>query len=301
MSIRKIHISGGQGFIGSNISKSLGDIFDISVSDLCDTNVLNKEDIVDRIKSQSPDLIIALAGLMGGHESKLNLYNIFNVNSFGVLNVIEAAHLAAVKNIIFFSSLTVHGAFNNHNKIINENDKFLPAHPYSTSKVIAEYLLRDYSKFYKINVVILRPTIVVGNLLGEENALNEFTKNAFKGNPIVLYGRGKHKREYLSVSDLTKAVERSIKFLENNADENVCESFIISSGKGISMAELALNCVAIANGGSVKHKEKSSQAFSLLSNISKAKNKLEWEPMDDIDKMIKDMLSNIKADNNDNK
>ena len=115
---------------------------------------------------------------MGARQSKAELYKTFSVNSFGMLNVLEAARITGVKNIIFLSSLTVHGAHHDKNNKVSEDDIFLPAHPYATSKMIAEYMIRDYFRFYKINAVILRPTIVVGNISGEDNALNEFARSA---------------------------------------------------------------------------------------------------------------------------
>ena len=296
----KIHITGGDGYIGENIFNSLRNKHEISTSDIQNLDVLNKDLLIEYFKEDTPEIIIHLAGLMGAQQSKLDLYKTFIVNSFGLLNVLEAARLTGVKNIIFFSSLTVHGAHHDNNKKVSENDIYLPTHPYAASKVIAEYILSDYSRSYKINAVILRPTIVVGNLTGEENALNEFTRNAFNDEPIVIYGDGKHKREYISISDLVTAVEKTINYLGKNRDENICETFIISSGEPISMADLAINCVKKIGGGKVEYIDKSTQAFSLMSSVAKAKAQLQWEPEDDVDTMIKDVLSTLKREKNDN-
>jgi len=297
----KIHITGGDGYIGRNIFNSLRNKHEISTTDIQSLDVLNKDLLVKYLKEDTPDILIHLAGLMGAKQSKSELYKTFSVNSFGLLNVIEATYLAGVKSLIFFSSLTVHGAHHDRNKIVNEEDNFLPAHPYATSKVIAEYLLRDYSRLLNINAVILRPTIIVGNLNGEENALNEFTKNAFNDEPIFIFGDGKHVREYLSINDLINATNYSIKFLVKNGDKNICETFIISSGEPISMTDLALRCVKIVGRGSVEHIDKNTQAFSLLSNIEKAKRQLQWEPKDDVDTMIKYTLNMLKTETNDHK
>ena len=102
-----------------------------------------------------------------------------------------------------------------------------------------DQLDKDYSKYYKINAVILRPTIVVGNLTGEENALNEFTRNAFNDEPIVIYGDGKHKREYISISDLvtlsvmiklykTNLITKEESLRHNLPDQTCDENRIIS-------------------------------------------------------------------------
>lgn len=294
----KIHITGGDGYIGRNILETLNDKYQISTSDINDLDILNKNLLVQYFKESKPEIIIHLAGLMGAQKSKLDLYNTFQVNSFGLLNVLEAARLNNIKNIIFFSSLTVHGA-QDENQRISENDIYFPNHPYAVSKVIGEYILSDYSKFYKINSVTLRPTIVVGNLKGEPNAVNEFTKSAFNDQPIVIYGDGKHEREYISINDLVIAVEKTINYLGKNSNNEICETFIISSGEPISMVGLASKCVEKIGRGKVEHIDKSSQAFSLKSNIDNAKKKLGWEPKNNIDDMIQNILNNIKREKND--
>ena len=152
----KIHITGGDGYIGRNIFNSLRNKHEISTTDIQSLDVLNKDLLVKYLKEDTPGILIHLAGLMGAQQSKSELYKTFSVNSFGLLNVIEATYLAGVKNLIFFSSLTVHGAHHDRNKIVNEEDNFLPAHPYATSKVIAEYLLRDYSRLLNIKRAVLK-------------------------------------------------------------------------------------------------------------------------------------------------
>ena len=65
------------------------------------------------------------------------------------------------------------------------------------------------------------------------------------------------------------------------------------------MTDLALRCVKIVGRGSVEHIDKNTQAFSLLSNIEKAKRQLQWEPKDDVDTMIKYTLNMLKKETND--
>ncbi len=291
----KIHITGGSGYIGQNILKKLEKTHNISFSDIDNANVENLEEITKLFKYENPDLIIHLAGLMGAEKSKEenNLYKTFLINSFGFMNVLEAARINNINNIIFMSSLTVHGAYQNKNYIVDENSSFNPAHPYSRSKVIGELIAKDFAQLTQSKIIILRPTIITGNLNGENNAMNEFVKSANEDKPIVIFGKGDHEREYVALSDLISAVEASIKYIELNKNHYLFEEFIISSAEPISMIDLAKKCIKLIGKGSIKFVEKNVQSFSLKSNIDKANKFLKWQPKKSVDDMINEIIAKL--------
>lgn len=292
----KVHITGGKGFIGRGVQRGLQDRFRVTVSDVDDLNVLDKAKVIDWFKALEPDLVIHLAGLMGAQSSKKRLYDYFAVNSLGVLNVLEAAYQAGTRHFILLSSLTVHGFNNSPAERITEKSAFRPNHTYATSKVVAEYMVRDYARFYGLNAVILRPSIVVGNLEGEENSVNEFCRNAITGKTTMLYGDGQHEREFLSLDDIVVATECSIEFLLRSRDnKGICEEFIVSSGQPISMVNLATRCIEILDGGKLSFVEKQVQAYSLTADVTKAHKVLGWRPKDDIDAIIRDTASKLKG------
>ena len=223
---------------------------------------------------------------MGAGQSKTELFKYFSVNSVGVLNVLEAARLAEVNNIIFFSSLTVYGFDQHVDQGKKEADNFLSLHPYATSKIVGEYFIKDYTRFYKMNAVVLKPSIIVGNMEGEPNALNEFLQNTLKNEPIVIYGNGQHQREYLSIRDLGKAVNCSVNIIKELNQDGYYEDFIVSSSKPISMEELAKLIIQITGKGKIKKIEKNSKSFSLTSNTEKIRRIMDWKPNDNIEDMI---------------
>ena len=79
----KIHITGGDGYIGRNIFEGLRTKHQISKSDIHNLDVLYKDLLIEYFKEDTPEIIIHLAGLMGAQQSKLDLYKTFIVNSFG--------------------------------------------------------------------------------------------------------------------------------------------------------------------------------------------------------------------------
>ena len=243
-----IHISGGKGFLGRNIFNKLAILHTVTVSDLQSLDVTDKDLAVKKINEYKPDLIIILAGLMGAEKSKKDLYNTFKVNSFGVLNLLEAARLNNVKGVIFLSSITVHR--NSFDGKVDEKSKYISGHPYATSKIISEYIVNDYSKYYKLNSIILRPTIIVGNSKGEINAMHEFLDNALEDKEINIFGTGNHKREFIHVDDVVLAIKKSIEYIDNKK-ELVNETFVISSNESISMIDLANKAIKKIGKGKV--------------------------------------------------
>ena len=128
----KIHISGSNGYIGSAISKRLQIKNDVLESDKDTLNVLEIESLFDTFIIEKPDIVIALAGIMGAQVSKNNLFETFQVNSFGLLNVLEAMKRSNLNNLIFFSSQTVYGP-SEINYPSNEESPYNPMHPYASS------------------------------------------------------------------------------------------------------------------------------------------------------------------------
>ena len=297
----KVHITGGGGFIGQGIYQGLRHQHDVSFSDVADVNVTARSSLEAHFGKLKPDAIIHLAGLMGAQGSKKDLFEYFSVNSVGVLNTLDAALRSGVKHFIFLSSLTVYGKNDPPLMAVNEDSRFNPLHTYASSKLIGEHFVRDYARFQGLNVVVLRPTIIPGNLAGEVNAINEFCTNILKDQPVVIFGQGSHQREWLSLADLTQAVDHALAFVDRKAqtkaDPKACvyEDFIISSGQPISMLDLANTCVRIIGRGSVVTVDKaSSQAFSLTSDITKAKTLLGWRPADSVETLIQDVVKKIR-------
>lgn len=289
----RIHISGSKGYIGSEISKKLQTSHDISDSDKDTLDVLELEKIAKVFKAEKPDIVIALAGIMGAQVSKNNLFETFQVNSIGILNILEAMKRANIKNLIFFSSQTVYGP-SEPGVFSDEQSMNNPMHPYATSKVISEWFIKEYSRNFGINSIILQPSIVVGNFDGEPNSLNEFVQNALNDKPIIIFGEGSHQREYLSLTDMVGAVEEAVKFLGQNNENSVFERVIVSSNEPISMVDLANKIVRKVKKGSVEHIDKTSRAFSIRSKTAKANKLLNWKNTQNLNSLLDNTIEILK-------
>ncbi len=292
----KVHVTGGKGFIGARTAQVLAAAHTVSVSDLADADVRDTEALTACFDKHRPDAVVHLAGLMGAGRSRKDTHDYFAVNAFGVLNMLEAARRTGVRRVVFLSSLTVHGADGPGGAPQTESSPFAPRHPYATGKVIGEYLARDFAASHRMQIAILRPTIITGNVSGEDNAVNEFVRCALADRPIVLFGPGEHRREFLSVRDTVAAIDRAVAYLETVTADTCCEAFIISSGRPVSLKAVAEASIRACGGGCIVHQDPGSvQAFSLTGDPAKAARVLGWAATDGLDDLIAECAAQYRA------
>lgn len=223
----KILITGGAGFIGSNLANKLierGDkvvIID-NFNDYYDPKLkhdrlkyilkgkkykLYKGDIRDQkllekiFKEEKLDKVMHLAAMAGVRSSLLmpTLYEEVNVR--GTLNLLEMARKYKIKNFVYASSSSVYG--NNKKVPFSEKDSVdTPISPYAATKKATELLAHVYSHVYGLHTTGLRYFTVYGPWGRPDMALFKFTKNILANKPIDVYNRGKMSRNFTYVDDI---------------------------------------------------------------------------------------------------
>lgn len=223
----KILITGGAGFIGSNLANKLierGDkvvIID-NFNDYYDPQLkrdrlkyilkgkkykLYKGDIRDAkllekiFKAEKLDKVMHLAAMAGVRSSLLmpTLYEEVNVR--GTLNLLEMARKYKLKNFVYASSSSVYG--NNKKVPFSEKDSVdTPISPYAATKKATELLAHVYSHVYGLHTTGLRYFTVYGPWGRPDMALFKFTKNILANKPIDVYNRGKMSRNFTYVDDI---------------------------------------------------------------------------------------------------
>ena len=223
----KILITGGAGFIGSNIAKKLMDRGDKVVlldnfNDYYDPKL--KEDrikiflkgykpklyrgdirdakLVEKIfKTEKIDKVIHLAAMAGVRNSLRDPKLYFDVNVMGSLNLLEAAVKYKIKNFVFASSSSVYG--NNKKLPFSESDSVdTPISPYAASKKTDELIAHVYHHIHGLNITALRFFTVYGPWGRPDMALFLFTDAITKGQPIKVFNRGKMSRNFTYVDDI---------------------------------------------------------------------------------------------------
>ena len=218
----KILITGGTGFQGSNLSKSLlNDGHDVVLlnlhSDKNETNIkrfgLEKAykmwgsiNDMRTVKDAMAgvDLVIHTAAKIHVDDSIKNPTDYFETNVMGTNNVLEAARRFDVP-VMHISTCEVYG-FQDEDLI--ETSPLMPRSPYAASKAGADRMAYSYYTTYDMNVCIIRPFNVFGP--GQKDGkcgavIPIWATNLMNGEDIKIYGDGTQSREFIYIDDLISA------------------------------------------------------------------------------------------------
>lgn len=256
-----ILITGGAGFIGSNLCQFLidkafhivcVDNFDAFYSEtIKQSNIANlqKNPLFEFIKGDIRDstllehifskykinFVIHLAAKAGVRNSISNPQEYFDVNVNGSICLLEAMRKYNVKNLIFSSSSSVYG--NKNGKLIENETCENPISPYAVSKRAVEMLNYNYHINSNFNVVNLRLFSVYGKNQRPDLVLYKFIDQILKNQPIEIYGNAETTRDYTYIDDVVNAFYLSIEFLKAN-DSCIYETINIGNGNPISLRQL---------------------------------------------------------------
>jgi UDP-glucuronate 4-epimerase len=237
--MKKILVTGGAGFIGSNLCESLcqkgdtvicadhfNDFYDPSVKRrnigaLMETQnfVLAEGDIRDMpfLKSSfaayQPDMVIHLAAYAGVRPSIAQPELYMDVNVMGTLNVLECVRNYGVRTMVFASSSSVYG---NNKKVPFAEDDFVdnPISPYAASKKAGELLCYTYHSLYGIKMACLRFFTVYGRRQRPDLAIHKFVRLIHKGQEIPFFGDGASRRDYTHIDDILDGILKTVEWLE---------------------------------------------------------------------------------------
>lgn len=301
---KKILITGGAGFIGSNLSdKLIENGHDVSIIDNFYTGkkeninqkaVFHEADISDfeKIKPffEGKDCVFHLAAIPRVPLSIIDPVTTSKVNILGTVNVFKAAAEAKVKRVVFASSSSIYGA---QEKMPFKEDMVPnPLSPYGLQKSVGEQLARMFSKLYNIEIVCLRYFNVYGPRIDFNSdyslVLGRFLKLKSEGKPMTIYGDGEQTRAFCYVDDVVSA---NIKAFESDK---------IKGGEVINIGQqesYSINYLANLLGGEVSYlPPRSGDPLHTKADISLAKELLDWEPkveFSDGVKIVKDWFEKI--------
>jgi nucleoside-diphosphate-sugar epimerase len=236
-------VTGGAGFIGSNIVKLLLEnkyrvkvIDNLSTGNMRNLQGLDVEFVRGDIctpqllsnNSKDIDVIFHLAASVGRQKSIDNPQEDSLVNVIGTLNVIEAAKINSIPRIVYSSSAAIYGEL--MTPVINEDHPQNPDSPYGVSKLAAEKHLLAGSAIYGFKAIGLRYFNVYGinqRYDAYGNVIPIFAKNIFSRKYITIYGDGEQTRDFVNVKDVAMA-----NYLAATSE---IETDVFNVGSGISI------------------------------------------------------------------
>lgn len=251
--MKKILVTGGAGFIGSNfVHYALNKQPDIKVIvlDLL-TYAGNKEnlralegnnrfyfqqgDIRDKsiVVSLMKDVDVVVNFAAESHVDRaiLDASEFISTNIQGTYVLLEASRNASVKRFVQISTDEVYGS--RLTGQFSEDSILNPSSPYAASKGAADLLARSFYTTYGLPVIITRSTNNYGPFQYPEKLIPLFLTNAINNNPLPMYGDGLQCRDWLYVEDNCRAITLAVEKGEPGAIYN------IGAGTDITNLELA--------------------------------------------------------------
>ena len=301
--MKKIIVTGGLGFIGSNLIKLLlkKDFKVLNIDkNTYSSNFYNvkefknnrnysfiKCDIANRkiskiISKFKPDGIFNLAAETHVDRSIDNPENFIKSNIFGVYNILESFKNYSKKNkktkLIHISTDEVYGdiLFGR----TKEDYPYNPSSPYAASKASSDHLVSSYVRTYKIPAIITNCSNNYGPKQHPEKLIPKLIYNILTNKSLPIYGKGKNSREWIYVEDHCEALIKIFK------DGKIGSFYNIGSNKNLINLDISKKLIKIAKtkikiGKNVKIKfvkDRPGHDIRYALNSNKLIKELKWKP-----------------------
>lgn len=258
-------VTGGAGFIGSNVVRLLAEEgYDVVVLDNLTTGYRQNVDGLSVVRLVEGDVrdadlvgrlmdgvavVFHLAASVGNTRSIEHPVEDSEVNVVGTLRVLEAARRAGVGKIVCSSSAAIFGELKH--LPIREDHPTEPDSPYGVSKLAEEKQCLAYAKLYDLEAVCLRYFNVYGvnqRYDAYGNVIPIFAHRMLHREPLTVFGDGEQTRDFVNVSDVAR-----INLLAARA-RGISGAFNIASGESITLNSLvAAMCEASGINPQIEH------------------------------------------------
>lgn len=294
---KRVLVTGGAGFIGSNLTFALLKanvekvivLDDLSSSERWnipnDPNVIFihgsilNDEVLKRAFSEKPNYVFHLAALFANQNSIDHPETDLMVNGLGTLKVLQHSHLCNVEKFVFASSgCSVYG----NQAPLPLREDFVSIHldtPYQITKLLGELYCNFFHNYYDLPVVIGRFFNVYG--LGEipgkyRNVIPNFIYWALHHQPLPITGTGEETRDFTFVEDIVDGVLRA-----GVTSEAIAEAINLASGtetKIIDLANMINDLTGNNNGVKFVGRREWDKIIRRRASIEKARKILGYEP-----------------------
>ena len=287
----KIVITGGAGFIGSNLAEVLSKdnanevivLDDLSTGKLANTKEMAIKFVNGSITDlellqtifKDVDYVLHQAAIPSVPRSINEPIASNNANITGTLNVLVAARDRNVKKVVYASSSSVYG---DTPKLPKREDMTpTPLSPYAVTKLTGEHYCNVFNEVYGLKTVALRYFNVYGPKQDPYSdyaaVIPKFESRVLRDEPPVIYGDGQQTRDFTFVKDIVTANIRAMKSAATGV-------FNIASGNRITIQELAELVMKLMDKdpGVILEEPRKGDVLHSLADVSKAKAGFSYEP-----------------------
>ncbi len=315
--MKKIIVTGGSGFIGSNLVNYLikKKYFVVNIDKLTYSSnkyfseirnkknykffrldINNKNKLIKIIKKFKPAAVFNLAAETHVDRSIDGPKEFVSTNLNGTFNLLESLRYLQKKKIkprlIHISTDEVYGDIKGNFRS-DENYKYEPSSPYSATKAGADHLVKSYIRTYKLNAVISNCCNNYGPFQFPEKLIPKMIANILNNKELPIYAKGKNSREWIYVEDHCEALLRL--YLRGKTGEN----YNVGSGKNLRNIDLVKKILKVFKSLGIKIGKKSKikfvkdrpgHDFRYALNSRKINYKLKWKTKIDFETGLKNTI-----------
>ena len=315
--MKKFVVTGGSGFIGSNLVKFLlkKKYFVINVDKLSYSSnphnlkeisrnknyrffkqdINNQFELLKILDKFKPIGIFNLAAETHVDRSIDNPKNFIKSNILGVYNLLESINKYLKKSrkkikLVHVSTDEVYGDIK-MGKRSSEKFSYNPSSPYSASKASADHLIKSFVRTYKFPAIISNCCNNYGPNQFPEKLIPKLIYNIIKNKPLPIYGKGKNSREWMHVEDHCEALLKI--FLKGK----IGESYNVGSNQNIKNIDIAkklirilkTNTIIMGNNVKIKFvKDRPGHDFRYALDSKKIRKELKWKSKIDLNRGLAD-------------
>jgi len=318
--MKRFIVTGGSGFIGSNLVKYLlkKKYYVINIDKLSYSanpynlkkivknkkykffkiDINNQAQIFKILKKFRPDGIFNLAAETHVDRSIDSPKIFMNSNILGVYNLLEALnkYKKNYKKKIKLVHISTDEVYGDLKKGLRSHESFpySPSSPYSASKASADFLVKSFVRTYKLPVVISNCCNNYGPNQFPEKLLPKLIYNIINNKPLPIYGKGKNSREWIHVRDHCAALLKI--FFKGKTGE----SYNVGSNQNINNLNLTKKLLSIVKKETFKInskvkiifvKDRPGHDFRYALNSNKIRRKLGWKSKITLDKGLSETFS----------
>ena len=318
----KVIVTGGLGFIGSNLIELLLKRYYVINLDKVtySSNFYNTKEFVKKknykfikydinnkkiikiFNKYKPVGIFNLAAETHVDRSIDSPKSFIESNILGVYNILEAFRVFSKKisktKLIHISTDEVYGDILFGRS--NENYPYKPSSPYAASKASSDHLVSSYVRTYNIPAIVTNCSNNYGPKQHPEKLIPKLIYNIFQNKPLPIYGKGTNSREWIYVKDHCEAL------IEIFKKGKVGNFYNIGSNKNQTNLEICKKLIQLANKNKIMGKntrikfvkDRPGHDIRYALNSSKLKNELRWSPRISLSDGLKKTFEWYRENNN---
>ncbi len=304
-------ITGGAGFIGSNLIRTLlhrkEDILISCIDNLdpfypaaikernmvsfrhdprfrfyhADLGGTSSSQLAEMI-SEPVDAIIHLAARAGVRPSIIDPAGYQRANILGLQHLLDFAKEKNIRQFVFASTSSVYGV--NTNLPWSEDEKLLPISPYAMTKLSGEMLGHVYAHLYDIRFIALRFFTVYGPGQRPDLAIHKFTRAMLRDEEITMYGDGSTSRDYTYVADTVEGIIAAIDYNRSNY-----EVINLGNNYSVRLSDLVAQ-LSMITGKQARIRwmeEQPGDVPATYARIDKAKSLLGYQPQTELEEGLR--------------